>query len=56
MPYCLDMDKTLTNDAAARKIAKLTIALRAGGRKDLADALVAAALAALVAARAARAE
>lgn len=35
------MNKTLTNDEAARMIAKLTAKLTKGGRKDIADALIA---------------
>ncbi len=34
-------NKTLTNDEAAREIAKLTARLNRKGRKDLANALIA---------------
>lgn len=41
--YSLFMNNTLTNDEAAKMIAKMTAKLTKGGRKDLADLLIASA-------------
>lgn len=37
----MTVDKALTNDQAAREIARLTARLARKGRKDLADAIIA---------------